>query len=124
MRRAIPLPEQPPRLSASHPDGFPAPSGVFYVVQATAGAIGKRHRRVRAPLYETRHRAQIELIYLETSRSGNGTRSIWKARRYVQPAEWLYDVVVADGSVVRLGDRNLRRRANRRRLEDRERSCE
>lgn len=33
-----------------------------------------------------------------------GTYSIWKATTYVEPAEWLYDVVVADGSVIRLGD--------------------
>jgi hypothetical protein len=31
---------------------------------------------------------------------------IWKATTYVEPAEWLYDVVVADGSVIRLGGRD------------------
>jgi hypothetical protein len=109
MRRAIPLSEQTRRPPASS-DGWPtAPLETFYVVQTTAGVIGKRHHRVCPPLYETRHQAQIELMHLQAASSGSGTYSIWKATTYVEPAEWLYDVVVTDGSVIRLGDRDLRR---------------
>jgi len=95
---------------ASSTDGrVPAPLEVFYVVQTTGDAIGKRHHRVCPPLYETRHQARIELLHLQAAGTGDGTLSIWKATTYVEPAEWLYDVVVADGSVVRLRDRNQRR---------------
>jgi hypothetical protein len=109
MRQATPLSERSRRRSASTDDRPPVPPEVFYVVQTTAGAIGKRHHRVRPPLYEARHQAQIELIHLQTAGSGSGTYSIWKATTYVEPAEWLYDVVVADGSVIRLRDRDLHR---------------
>ena len=112
MRRAIPLSEQSRRGPASTNDRPSAPLDVFYVVQTTAGLIGKRHHRVRPPLYETWHQAQIELVHLHRASSG-GTYSIWKATTYVEPAEWLYDVVVADGSVIRLRDRDLRGPVNR-----------
>jgi hypothetical protein len=79
-----------------------APPEVFYVVQTTAGLIGKRQRLACPPLYETRRQAQIDLMLLQTASSGSGTYSIWKATTYAEPAEWLYDVVVADGSVIRL----------------------
>ena len=103
---------QPPGRWAGTDDRPPAPLEVFYVVQTTAGVIGKRHHRVCPPLYETRRQAQIELMHLQTTSSGSGTYSIWKATTYVEPAEWLYDVVVADGSVIRLGGRNRRRSAH------------
>ena len=94
-------------------DGRPAaPLEIYYVVQTTAGVVGKRHHRVCPPLYETRYQAQIELMHLQGASSGSGTFSIWKATTYVEPAEWLYDVVVADGSVLRLRDHNARRLAN------------
>lgn len=93
-------------------DNHPSvPLEVFYVVQTSSDTIGKRHCRVRPPSYEKRHQAQIELIHLQTASSGRGTYSIWKATAYLEPAEWLYDVVVANGSVIRLRDRNLRSRA-------------
>jgi hypothetical protein len=60
-------------------------------------------------VYETQHEAQIELIHLQAASSGRGTCSIWKATTYVEPAEWLYDVVVANGAVIRLRDRALHR---------------
>ena len=104
MTRAIPLPDDSPT----------APLEIYYVVQTTAGVIGKRNHRVCPPLYETRSQAQIELVHLQTASPNGGTYSIWKATTYVEPAEWLYDVVVVDGSVVRLGDRSMRRTANRR----------
>ena len=51
-------------------------------------------------------------MHLEAASCGSGTFSIWKATTYIEPAEWLYDVVVADGSVIRLRDHNVRRSAN------------
>jgi hypothetical protein len=113
MRRAIPLPGQPRTLPASTDARPAAPLEIYYVVQTTAGVVGKRRHRVCPPLYETRHQAQVELMHLEGVSSGSGTYSIWKATTYVEPAEWLYDVVVADGSVIRLRDHSARRWANR-----------
>jgi hypothetical protein len=108
MARAAPLSEQPRRPSTSTDDRPTAPLEIFYVVHTTAGVIGKRHHRVCPPLYETRHQAQIELVHLQTASPTGGTYSIWKATTYVEPAEWLYDVVVVDGAVIRLGKRNKR----------------
>ena len=102
MKRTIPPTEHSQGGSANSSDGPSAPLDVFYVVQTTAGLIGQRHHLVCPPLYETRPQAQIELMLLQTASSGGGTYSIWKATTYVEPAEWLYDVVVADGSVIRL----------------------
>jgi hypothetical protein len=47
-----------------------------------------------------RDQAETELIQLQRASSGKGTYSIWKAATYVEPAEWLYDVVRANGSVI------------------------
>jgi hypothetical protein len=102
MKRTIPPSEQSQGGSANDNDRPSAPLDVFYVVQTTAGLIGKRHHLVCPPLYETRRQAQIELMLLQTASPGSGTYSIWKATTYVEPAEWLYDVVVADGTVIRL----------------------
>jgi len=112
MRRAIPLSGRPRTVLASTDDRPAAPLEIYYVVQTTAGVVGKRHHRVCPPLYETRHQAQIELMHIQAASPGSGTFSIWKATAYAEPAEWLYDVVVADGSVIRLGDHNVRRPAN------------
>jgi hypothetical protein len=82
---------------------FPTgPPEVFYVVQTTAGLIGKRQRLASPPLYETRGQSQIDLMLVQTASYGSGTYSIWKATTYAEPAEWLYDVIVADGSMIRL----------------------
>jgi hypothetical protein len=102
MKRTIPPSEQSQGDSANANDCTSAPLDVFYVVQTTAGLVGKRHHLVCPPLYETRRQAQIELMLLQTANFGRGTYSIWKATTYVEPAEWLHDVVVADGSVIRL----------------------
>lgn len=99
--------EQQQRRSASTDDPPTAPLEAYYIVQATAGVIGKRQRRVRPPLYEGRSRAQIELMHLQAACPGGGTYSIWKATTYGEPAEWLYDVVVAEGSLIRLGGGHL-----------------
>ena len=95
MRQAV-LPKQSQRRSVSTDDDRPpVPLEVFYVVQTSSGAIGKRHHRVCPPLYETRPQAQTELIHMQTASSSRGTYSIWKTSTYVEPAEWLYDVAMA-----------------------------
>jgi len=106
MRGKASLPGLPQNASSR----VPAPLEVFYIVQTTGDVIGRRHHRVCPPLYETRHQARIELLHLQAAGTGEGgALSIWKATTYVEPAEWLYDVVIADGSVVRLRDRHQRR---------------
>lgn len=113
MKRAIPMSGQSQRRSASTDDRPTAPLEVYYIVQTTAGVIGKRHHRVHPPLYEMRRQAQIELMQLQAACPGSGTYSIWKATTYVEPAEWLYDVVVADGSLIRLRGRDPQGSVNR-----------
>jgi hypothetical protein len=102
MKQAIPMSGQSQWHSMSADDRPTAPLEVYYIVQTTAGVVGKRHHRVRPPLYEMRSQAQLELMHLQAGSPGSGTYSIWKATTYVEPAEWLYDVVVADGSLIRL----------------------
>jgi hypothetical protein len=75
-------------------------------MQTTGGVIGRRHHRVCPPLYETPRQARVELLRLQAAASGSGTYSVWKAATYIEPAEWLYDVVTADGSIIHLGDRH------------------
>ncbi len=77
-------------------------------MQTEGGVIGRRHHRICPPLYETPHQAQVELLRLRATGCGSGTYSVWKAATYIEPAEWLYDVVTADGSTIRLGDRHTR----------------
>jgi len=100
---------QPARHGASPDDHQPVPLEVFYVVQTTGDVIGSRRHRICPPLYESAHQAQIELVNLQAAATGNGTYSVWKATTYVEPAEWLYDIVVADGSIIRRGTATRRR---------------
>jgi hypothetical protein len=100
---------QSPRDASRTGGPVRVPLEVFYVVQTTGDIIGRRHHRVCPPLYETRHQARIELVHLRAAGLEGGTYSIWKAATYVEPAEWLYDVVTADGSVARPSDRQQRR---------------
>ena len=109
MRRKTSLPGQLQRHASSTVGRAPVPLEVFYVVETTGDVIGKRRHRVCPPLYETRHQARIDLMQLQAAGAGGGTLSIWKATTYVEPAEWLYDVVIADGSVVRLRDHHQMR---------------
>jgi hypothetical protein len=102
MKRTLPQSEQSQGGSANADDSPSVPPDVFYVVQTTAALTGKRRHRVCLPLYERPRRAQIELVLLQTASSGSGTYSIWKATTHGEPAEWLYDVVVTAGSVIRL----------------------
>jgi len=116
MRQAVPLSNRSPRPCVNTDDHSSVPLDVFYVVQTSSGAVGSRHHRVCPPLYEMRRQAEMKLIHLQTGSPGTGTYSIWKATTYVEPAEWLYDVVIADGSVIRPGHRELRRSAVRDRV--------
>ena len=109
MRRKASLPGQLPRHASSTDRRVPVPLEVFYVVQTTGDVIGSRRHRICPPLYERAHQAQIELVNLQAAASGNGTYSVWKATTYVEPAEWLYDIVVADGSIIRRGTATRRR---------------
>jgi hypothetical protein len=47
-----------------------------------------------------RDQAETELKQLQRASCGKANYSIWKATTYVEPAEWLYDVVRANGSVI------------------------
>src|SRR5579871_2359850 len=78
-----------------------APVEVFCVVRTTDGAIGSRHHQVCPPLYETRRQAERALADLQATASSSDTYSIWTAATYVEPAKWLYDVVTADGAIIR-----------------------
>ena len=82
-------------------DQLVAPLEVFYVVQTTGKVIGKRHHSVRSLLYETRHQAQAELLQLRAANAGADTYDIWKSTTYIEPAEWMSDVVMDDGTMIR-----------------------
>lgn len=85
--------------SKSPDDRRPAtPSEVFYVVQTTAGAVGYRRHRLRSPLYQTRQQAQIRLMRLQMASPGCRSYSVWSSTTYVEPAQWLYEVVMSRGS--------------------------
>jgi len=116
MSQAVPLSNQSQRYCVNADDRPSVPLDVFYVVQTSSGAVGNRHHHVCPPLYEMRRQAEIKLIQLQTASSGRGTYSIWKGTTYVEPAEWLYDVVVADGSVMCPRPRELYRSENRHRV--------
>lgn len=105
--------EQQHGRSASTDHRPTVPLEVYYIVQTTAGVVGKRQHRVHPPLYEMRSQAQIELMHLQAACPGGGTYSVWKATAYVEPAVWLYDVVVADGSLIRLRGGDPQRSTNR-----------
>ena len=47
-------------------------------------------------------------MHLQTALTGSGTSSIWKATKYPEPAEWLHDVVVVDGALIRIKGHNSR----------------
>lgn len=76
------------------------PLDVFYVVETTGRINGKRHHTVCSSLFETRRQAETEQRRLQVG-TERSTFSIWQGSTYVEPAEWLYDVVMADGRVIR-----------------------
>lgn len=101
MTRTAHQPGHPRRHTTGTDDGLRIPLEVFCVVHTTGGAIGERHHRICPPLYETSRQAEVELLHLRTVGSSSGTYSVWKAATYIEPAEWRYDVVTADGSIIR-----------------------
>ena len=109
MRQNASSPGPSPRYASSTDGRVPVPLEVFYVVQTTGDVIGRRHHRVWPPLHEMGRPARIELIHLQAAGHGSGTYSIWKATTYIEPTEWIYDVVIVDGSIVRLRDGHRRR---------------
>ena len=77
-----------------------APLDVFYVVETTGHVSGERHHRVRSLLFETRFQANKERMRLEMA-GARGRFSVWMGTTYIEPADWLYDVVMTDGTVIR-----------------------
>ena len=76
---------------------FSSPADVFYVVQTT-GSLGRREHRVASALYEARPHAHAELVRLSAAHPGD--YAIWKGTTYVEPPQWGYAVIRADGTVV------------------------
>ena len=79
------------------PGSLTAPADVFYVVQST-GTLGRREHRLASVLYETRPLAQAELVRLTAVHPGD--YAIWKSTTYIEPPQWGYAVIRADGAVV------------------------
>jgi hypothetical protein len=76
-----------------------APPDVYYVVESS-GKVGKRDHHVISPLYETRSQADEELGRLRAERK-KGVLSVWMRTTYCEPPQWLSDVLMADGTVIR-----------------------
>jgi hypothetical protein len=76
-----------------------APADVFYVVE-TAGGARKREHQTRSALYETRSQAEAERGRLTRANPGK-VYSVWKHTTHIEPPEWLSDVIMADGTVIR-----------------------
>jgi hypothetical protein len=72
---------------------------VFYVVE-TSGSARKREHQTCSLLYETRPQAEAERAQLMEAHPGK-IYSVWKHTTHIEPAVWLADVVMADGSVLR-----------------------
>lgn len=73
------------------------PADVFYVVQST-GAPGRREHRLASVLYEMRPHAHTELARLSAAHPGD--YAVWKSATYIEPPQWGYAVMRADGTVV------------------------
>ena len=83
-----------------HPqDHQAAPLDVFYVVETTGQVSGERRHSMASHFFETSFQAHAELRRLELA-NASGTFSIWKGSTYIEPAEWLYDVIMADSTVI------------------------
>lgn len=96
MLRTIQMSSKSPSHSQ---DQQAAPLTVFYVVETTGHVSGERHHRVCSHMFETRLQAHTELTRLELG-NASGSFSIWKGTTYIEPAEWLYDVIMADNTVI------------------------
>jgi hypothetical protein len=79
--------------------GPAAPIDVFYVVQSSGKVVGRRDHKVISPLFETRSQADAELSRIKSLRKG-AVLSVWSRTTHVEPAQWLSDVVMADGTVI------------------------
>ena len=77
----------------------PAPPDVYYVVRSS-GTVGRRDHQMISPLYETRSQADEELARLRADET-SGVLSVWMRTTYSEPPQWLTDVIMADGTVVR-----------------------
>lgn len=77
---------------------IPSPSEVFYVVEKV-GSARKREQRTSSPLYETRSQAESERTRLHQAHPMK-EYSVCMHTTHVQPAQWLSDVVMADGTVI------------------------
>ena len=95
--RMTALVSAPPRMSKPE---RPAPLDVYYVVETMAGVLGERHHLVSSSLYATAAQAEMELQRL-TALNAATEYAVWKSSTYVEPARWAYDVVLADGTVIR-----------------------
>jgi hypothetical protein len=74
------------------------PVDVYFVVQSS-GSVGKKHQQMISPLYETREQAQVELSRLRNAKKGT-LLTIAMHTTHVEPAQWLSDVIMADGTVI------------------------
>ena len=74
------------------------PPDVYYVVHSS-GTVGRRDHEVVSPLYETRGQADAELARLRAGKT-KGVLSVWMRTAQEEPAQWLSDVVMADGTVI------------------------
>ena len=74
---------------------------VFYIVQTTTGAPGRREHHLASILYEACVHAHAELARLSAARPGD--YSIWKSTTYVEPPHWGHAVMRADGTVAAPG---------------------
>jgi hypothetical protein len=74
---------------------------VFYVVQTTTGAPGRREHRLASILYEARAHADAELARLCAARPAD--YAIWKSTTYVEPPQWGHAVMRTDGTVASPG---------------------
>lgn len=84
---------------ASADDYRAAPLEVFYVVETTGQVEGERKHHVSSPLFETQPQASRTLAQLRATNPA-AILSIWKGATYIEPAQWSYDVVMADGTVI------------------------
>jgi len=76
---------------------LPVPAEVFYVVESS-GVLGRREHRLASVLFETRSHAHNELTRVTAAHPGD--YAIWKSTTYIEPPQWGYAVIRADGTVV------------------------
>jgi hypothetical protein len=91
---SVPTADAPPVAIPS----ITAPCEVFYVVE-TSRSARKREHQTCSVLYETRPQAEAQRVRLTTANPGK-IYNVWKHTTHIEPAVWLSDVVMADGSVL------------------------